>query len=205
MTQWRFQWHSHLSQFTGLGHNHNRNTHTWTQAHAERRVWTSPFYRDKGDRTTVNEGNRHSAPLRLVALTLYRLADHEHEVISSTPEADGIALLYSNSQGRGGCVPLCPFFFFALFSFLSTPDSSQTSCSAKSLHPPSYPINIYPQALSLQSIFFSFYSPSLHLLHRLSLPPLTPRGSTGYAPHSTTRGHVTRAGSIRVHLLLCAV
>lgn len=84
----------------------------------------------------MNGGHRHRTPPHATTLALYRLADHEHEVIS-TPEADGIALLYSNSPGRGGRVPLCALFFlkWILLSFhfcpLQTPQkplAQQSRC-----------------------------------------------------------------------------
>lgn len=145
----------------------------------------------------MNGGHRHRTPLHFSALALYRLADRKHDVISSTPEADGIALLYSNSQGRGGCAPppLCTLFkTILLFSFLSTPNL-KTSCSAQSLHPPSYPITIHPLALSLQSI----PTPSVSSTSSVSLPS----PPFGYAPHSKTESHVTRELDRYERIIFC--
>lgn len=118
-----------------------------------------PLSRDKGCTATVNDGHRR--PPCSTALALYRLDGHEHEVISPTPEADGIALLYSNPQGRGGVCPL--YGLFMLLSFQPTPDSSGTSCSAHPQLLRSYSISVHPLAFSPQSILLSVSSASAPL------------------------------------------
>lgn len=67
----------------------------FTQIRAAAQLWMSD--------TQLHSTASHRLP--------YRLAHHQHEVIGSTLEADGIAPLYSNSQGRGGHV-LFNFPFF---------------------------------------------------------------------------------------------
>lgn len=99
-------------------------------------------------------------------------------------------------RGEAGVSSLCPFYY-TLPSFLSTPDSSETSCSANVLHFRFHSINIYPRL----SHFHPFHSLSPLRAH---LSPI-PCGSAGYTPHSKTENHVTRSGSIRVHLLPGAV
>lgn len=88
---------------------------------------------------------------------------------------DGIPLLYSNSQGRGVCHPSVPpsppRFHSALSSFLPILDSSETSCSAKSPHPQSYPIITHDLPRSRRSILHSLSLSLASSTESASLPP----------------------------------
>lgn len=114
----------------------------------------------------MNGGHRHRTPLHLIALALYRLADHKHEVISSAPEADGIALLYSNSPGRGGGAvgvpPLYHFFLLILLSIhfcrLQTPQkplAQQSLCIPHLIQSPFIPWLASLQSISTLSVSIS--------------------------------------------------
>lgn len=112
-------------------------------------VW-SQFYIDKSDKIT-EWGTQASTPLQRITLDLYWLADHKHEVIRSTPEADGIAPLYSNSQKRGRVCPLCALFIQLLFHIcpLQTPQKAlaQQICCISQI---------------IQSTFIPLLSPFVH-------------------------------------------
>lgn len=135
---------------------------------------------------------QNSTPLYHIALALYRLADHEHEVIGSTPEADGIALLYSNPQGRGRCVLSMPFLLYSPFISVHSRLFRNLLLSKCAALPISFNQHLSPA--------FSFPSISLPVSSTSPSPPI-PCGSAGYTPHSKTENHVTGSGSIRVHLL----
>lgn len=163
---------TYLSSQTSQMHTHTQKWTNWKEC-----VCRGLFHPDKGAPTTVNE--EHWTPLHCIALALYRLADRGHEVTSSTPEADGIALLYSNPQrvegvgGVGGVSFLCPFFFYsARLSFLSTPDSSEVAHSAN-FTPSSILFNQHSLHSSLIPIHFAFF-PRLAVPSPSSQSPLDP-------------------------------
>lgn len=112
----------------------------------------------------------------------------------SIPEADGIAPLYSNllrgekmglgdEMGMGGCIPLCAllfffFFFTLLFSFVSTPDWSETPLAQQRSCIPHLIQSTFILWLShFNPFFFTLSLPLVSSLVSLLSSPLDPPGT----------------------------
>lgn len=106
---------TYLSLQAWYNHTTQTNTHIYEWTHWKSCVCTEGHFTQIRANDNCEWETQNSTPLYHIALALYRLADHEHEVIGSTPEADGIALLYSNPQGRGRCVLSMPLLLYSPF------------------------------------------------------------------------------------------
>ena len=108
-------------------------------------------------------GTQNSTPVRRITLDPYRLASHKHEVIRSTPEADGIAPLYSDSQWKAGCVPSGPFFFFHIcpLQTVQKPLAQQICCIVQLIQPTFIPLFYH---------FSPFFAFSFFATSSVSLP-----------------------------------
>lgn len=127
---------------------------------------------------------------------------------SSAPPhpAEGIAHLYSNSQGRGGCILSC-FFILLCSLFICARSKLLRNLVFSEIHRIPHLIqSTLILWLSHFSPFFFLNSDSISSTRSAQPPTPSPRSLWIHQLHSTVRqSHMTRTGSIRAHPLPCTV